>query len=610
MLMLGRALAHRLGGRRAPGGCGERGIAARPADEGLRCAVRRLDQAHLALQSGQRKHAVLPQRGGELLGGDAVDLVSAVGDEVEDEAHLAELFGEGPHLVVGHAGGVPVERRREVVREHLVGVHGVDGLGELSGVGEVGRLGLHPEEVGERRRGKRFRDRIGYAAADLEVAFRRFGPLAVPSGVGAQLPRLFPRGVERRTLGELPPFGGAHAARFTLALGEFEQIRDGLAERHQPGVVLPGVDELRLDLVEDGVDRNLRVVRVRGRLADQICDAVTLQPRIGGGVLTVGKGIEEVAVELGESRVVETPDHGKEAGLVGRNFQVGGAEYERLVALVSATVDQVGSLGVGARDDDARHPHDVELEAGSVETLDLFVGRHQNLAALMPTLLGARPLVLDVVSRHARFDEPLDQVAHVRIAAVAGVGVGDDERPVVDRRCPFALFLAHPQPQVLLIAVGGQQRADQAGGLVGHLAQRIAGQVGPRVFADRALGGGCPTAEVDALDAHPLHGHCLPRRVWAEGGDALALGEELTQPRVKGLRRLSRNDVIAGDGAALLYNLACGVEASDSLEPRAVEVALRGGDIPVKAVLECCTCLGVRVDVPWSFAPLPAQFPR
>ena len=34
------------------------------------------------------------QRGGELLGGEAVDLVAAVGDEVEDEAHLAELLGE------------------------------------------------------------------------------------------------------------------------------------------------------------------------------------------------------------------------------------------------------------------------------------------------------------------------------------------------------------------------------------------------------------------------------------------------------------------------------------------------------------------------------------
>ena len=151
---------------------------------------------------------------------------------------------------------------------------------------------------------------------------------------------------------------------------------------------------------------------------------------------------------------------------------------------------------------------------------------------------------------------------------MAGVGVGDDERPVVDRRRPLALLLAHPQAQVLLVAVGGQQRADQAGGLVGHLAERIAGQVGSRILADRALGRGRPPAEVDALDAHPLHGHRLPGRVRAEGGDALALGEQLAQPRVEGLGGLPRDDVVGGDGAALFCDLTCGIEAGDSVEAR------------------------------------------
>ena len=131
--MLRGALAHGLGGRRAPGGGGQRGVAARSTDQGLRCAVGRLDQAHLALQASQRQHAVLLERAGELLGGDAVDLVPAVGHEVEDEAHLADLLGEPAHLVVAHAGGVPVERGGEVVGQHLVGVDGVDRVGELLG---------------------------------------------------------------------------------------------------------------------------------------------------------------------------------------------------------------------------------------------------------------------------------------------------------------------------------------------------------------------------------------------------------------------------------------------------------------------------------------------
>ena len=119
-------------------------------------------------------------------------------------------------------------------------------------------------------------------------------------------------------------------------------------------------------------------------------------------------------VELLDARLVEAAHHRQEAGLVRGNLEVGGAEQERLVALVGAAVDQVGGLGVGARDDDAGHPHDVELEAGGVEALDLLVRRDQHLAALMAALLGARALVLDVVAGHAGLDEPADQVAHVR----------------------------------------------------------------------------------------------------------------------------------------------------------------------------------------------------
>ena len=104
------------------------------------------------------------------------------------------------------------------------------------------------------------------------------------------------------------------------------------------------------------------------------------------------------------------------------------------------------------------HAHDVELEAGGVEPLDLFVRRDENLAALMAALLRAGALVLDVVTGHARLDETANQVAHVRISAVAGVGVGDDERAEVDGRGRVALVVGHPQTQVLLIAVGGEQR--------------------------------------------------------------------------------------------------------------------------------------------------------
>ena len=222
--------------------------------------------------------------------------------------------------------------------------------------------------------------------------------------------------------------------RFAFALAEFEQFGDGFAVGLQPGVVLPGVDEPRLDLVEEIVDGLLgAVLPCRGRLDDQGRNALALQPGIGGGVFAVGERVEEMTVQLRDSPVVEAPHQCHEAGLVGGNSQICCAKDERLVTLVGAALDQVRGLGVRARDDDARHTHDVELEAGGVEALDLFVRRHQNLAALMAALLRTGPLVLDVVSRHAGLNEAADQVAYVRIAAVTGVGVGDDERPEVGR---------------------------------------------------------------------------------------------------------------------------------------------------------------------------------
>ena len=237
---------------------------------------------------------------------------------------------------------------------------------------------------------------------------------------------------------------------------------------------------------------------------------MALKPRVGDAVLAVGQGVKQVAVQFLDAEFVEPTHQSQETALVGRNVQVGRPQQERLVALVGVAVDEIGRLGVGARDDDAGHPHNVELEAGGVEALDLFVRRHQHLAALVAAFLGAGALVLDVIPGHADLDETPDQVAHVRVTAVARVGVGDDERAVVVLPGGGELLRAHLPSLVLLVTVGGKQRAHQHRGVFRNLAQRVAGQVGPRVFGGGPLGRGCPAAEGDPLDAHPLHAHGLP----------------------------------------------------------------------------------------------------
>ena len=107
VLKLRRSLAHRLGRRGASRRSHQGGVQPRSSDQRLRRAIGRLQQSELALQARQRQHPVLLQRGRELLGRQAIDLVATVGDEVEDEAEFPELLGEALHLLVVHARWCP-----------------------------------------------------------------------------------------------------------------------------------------------------------------------------------------------------------------------------------------------------------------------------------------------------------------------------------------------------------------------------------------------------------------------------------------------------------------------------------------------------------------------
>ena len=190
--------------------------------------------------------------------------------------------------------------------------------------------------------------------------------------------------------------------------------------------------------------------------------------------------------------------------------------------------------------------HDVELEAGRVQSLVLLVLCHKHFAALMAALLGARALVLDVVARNAGLHEATDEVANVRVAAVAGVRVGDDERPEVVSLRRGALCLSHPRTQILLVTIRRKQGAHERRRFVGHLAERITGEIRSRILARAALGGRRPAAEVDPFDPHPLHRHRLPRRVRTKRRDALALFEELSQAVMECRRGLARHGVVGG----------------------------------------------------------------
>src|SRR5436190_10344008 len=98
-----------------------------------------------------------------------------------------------------------------------------------------------------------------------------------------------------------------------------------------------------------------------------------------------------MAAQLLDAAFKETSVDRERGDLVRRNVEVGGTEDKRLIALIAAAIDQAGCLGIGAGDDDSRHAHDVQLESGRIQTLDLLILSHQYRAALVGALLRARP---------------------------------------------------------------------------------------------------------------------------------------------------------------------------------------------------------------------------
>ena len=97
----------------------------------------------------------------------------------------------------------------------------------------------------------------------------------------------------------------------------------------------------------------------------------------------------------------------------------------------------------------------------------------------------------------------------MRVAAMACVGVGDDERAEVDLRRRSTRLLVHLGAREMLVLVGSEERAHQAGSFVGNLAEGVARKVRTGVLGRRSLCRGGPPAEVDGLQPHPLHDHGL-----------------------------------------------------------------------------------------------------
>mmetsp|Transcript_24517 Transcript_24517/g.47663 ORF Transcript_24517/g.47663 Transcript_24517/m.47663 type:complete len:278 (+) Transcript_24517:1268-2101(+) len=166
-----------------------------------------------------------------------------------------------------------------------------------------------------------------------------------------------------------------------------------------------------------------------------------------------------------------------------------------MVTRVLVALNKLGSLRVGAGDDDGLRPHDVALEAGGHQAVDVLAGRDKHLAAHVPALLGAVPLVLKMDAGSAGVDHQLGQAHHGGHAAVARVAVGHDGAEVVD-----GVFEVVLGPHGLkLLAVVELLRAEQAVDVLGHRVEGVVREVGAGLVDRRVVGGGLPARDVDGL---------------------------------------------------------------------------------------------------------------
>ena len=101
------------------------------------------------LQVDERRHALASVAVSQVEHGVVESVEASQGDELEHEAHLAQLLLELGDLLFVEVGG-PVEGRGAVVGEQLVRELSVDALGELLSQLEVRGTGLHPDQVSVR----------------------------------------------------------------------------------------------------------------------------------------------------------------------------------------------------------------------------------------------------------------------------------------------------------------------------------------------------------------------------------------------------------------------------------------------------------------------------
>lgn len=359
-------------------------------------------------------HADLAVGLGELVADEGGGVETRKSDELPAVAELGEAADVGLLLVAAH-GGLPVEGRRKVVGELLLGPDGVHALGELLGLSVVGQLGLHPDGVAVGRVGDGAVD--GAVAATLEAVVTLAGTGRVP--------------VEEDLLAEKLAGDGAG-----LAVGDLLALDGGLV---LGGEVL-AVGEVALgDDVKDGLVETLEV----GLGEPVVLDSLELGTGLAGGL-----GLHH---ELSE----------------GLKVGVGASDDESVVAGIDGGGDESGGLGIGTGNAEEVGAHDISLGTDGDEAVDVLLDGDEDLAGHVTALLGTRGLILNVDTGSTLLNEELGELHDGSKTTVTGIGIGNDGAEVVVVVELLTLGLGDGETLLALLAVVEELSHEEMANLVG-----------------------------------------------------------------------------------------------------------------------------------------------